>query len=458
MRAYVRAAGFAAIPVFGLGLVGGLLIRFGWRDFWLWAGQTSILGPFVFLNLALLGYRALATVDAYRLALADNFGAIPSAPIDDGIPRPRRRRLAVNPLSLAGLTAILLVMAAGHAFAGYWDLRLYTTLNNIHSPIVIATPSPNPSGTPEPIVTFPPQQSVPPAQTFQPWTDTNRLNILLVGVDEQGGGFRTDTMIVASVDPVSHGVSMFSIPRDTYGLPMPPKSRLSALWGPTFNYKLNSLWSYSDRYRDLFPGGGADALKQALGYAYGLEIQYYVLVDFSGFQNVVDALGGVTVNVPAPVVDDGYPGNNGDGQHLRVYIPAGIQHMDGSEALTYARSRKGGAYYDDYDRSARQEQLLVALEQQANIGEISAHLGELMDSLSTTIHTDLPEGPSVIGPLLDEARFVTLAGINSDAFTPAGGYGISAVIGAEGRQQDVFLPDVKAIRAEVARVLVAAGP
>jgi LCP family protein required for cell wall assembly len=251
---------------------------------------------------------------------------------------------------------------------------------------------------------------------------------------------------------------MFSMPRDTYGLPMPPNSRLSALWGSNFNYKLNALWEYSDRYRDLFPAGGADALKQALGYAYGLDISYYVLVNFSGFQDVVDGLGGVTINVPAPVVDDGYPGNDGDGQHLRIYIPAGIQHMDGSEALTYARSRKGGTYYDDYDRSARQEQLLVALEQQADIGAVSAHLSQLMDSLSMTIHTDLPEGPTVLGPLLDQARYVTLAGIRSYAFSPAGGYGTSAMIGRTGSQLSVFLPDIARIRAEVTRVFAVDTP
>ena len=440
---YVRAVAFAVIPMVGLGLVGGLLFRFGLRDFELWVGQTSVLGPFVFLNLLLLGFRALATVDAYRVVVGANYDHRTSAT------RPNRLGLHVNPLSLAGLTGVLLVMAAGHAFAGYWDMKLYTTLEQIHSPVAIDSPSPNPAGTVEPVVTFPPQQAVPPAPTFAPWSSNTRLNILLVGVDEQDGGFRTDTMIVVSLDPVTHEVSMFSMPRDTYGLPMPPNSRLSALWGSNFNYKLNSLWAYSDRYRDLFPGGGADALKQALGYAYGLDIQYYVLVNFSGFQNVVDALGGVTVNVPAPVVDDGYPGNNGDGQHLRIYIPAGIQHMNGSQALTYARSRKGGIYYDDYNRSARQEQLLVALEQQANIGEVSAHLSELMDGLSATIHTDLPEGPGVLGPLLDQGRYVTLARIKSIAFSPSGAYGVSAMVGPAGSQQSVFLPDVARIRAGV---------
>ena len=247
-----------------------------------------------------------------------------------------------------------------------------------------------------------------------------------MGVDEQGGGFRTDTMEVVSIDPVSRQVAMFSIARDTFGLPMPPKSRLSQLWGTNFNYKLNALWKYSDKYRTLFPNGGVDALKQAVGYAFfGNQnaIQYYALVNFNGFAQVVDALGGVTINVPAPLKDDGFPGNHGNGLHLRVYVPAGIQHMTGEQALTYARSRKavmpGGGespLFNDYNRSARQQQMLVALEQQADLNEISTHLSDLIDALGQTIHTDIPEGPDVLGPLIQLAKGIQPGDIKTYVF------------------------------------------
>jgi hypothetical protein len=75
-----------------------------------------------------------------------------------------------------------------------------------------------------------------------------------------------------------------------------------------------------------------------------------------------------------------------------------------------------------------------------------------------TIHTDLPEGPTVLGPLLDQARYVTLAGIRSYAFSPAGGYGTSAMIGRTGSQLSVFLPDIARIRAEVTRVFAVDTP
>ena len=85
------------------------------------------------------------------------------------------------------------------------------------------------------------------------------------------------------------------------------------LSGPTFNSKLTNLWEFSDKYRNLYTGGGADALKQALGYTFFGDqnaIQYYVEVGFSGFEKVVNTLGGVTINVPAPVFDNGFPSNS----------------------------------------------------------------------------------------------------------------------------------------------------
>ena len=437
--AYARGAAFALPALIGTAVVLGLYLNYGLVDFGLWLGQTSVLGPFAVLNAILLAYRAVGSVDAYRLAVE------PPVAGSAGLSRRIGRRPGqVDPLSLAGVAAILVVLVAGHVIVGYWDLRLYNLAKDVHSPVAIATSSPGVSAEPEPTVTFPPQETFAPQPTTQPWNKTGRLNILLVGVDQQDGGFRTDSMIVVSVDPKTHQVAMFSMPRDTLSLPMPPKSRLSALWGPNFNYKLNALWKYSDQYRNLFPDGGVDALKQALGYAlFGDQnaISYYVLVNFDGFQKVVDTFGGVTIDVPAPVVDDGYPGNHGTGQHYRVYIPAGIQHMTGDQALTYARSRKGSGYYDDYNRSARQQQILVALEQQANLSEVSAHLGDLVDALSQTIHTDIPEGPDVLGPLLELAKQIKPSDIKTYAFSPPG-YGYATNTGSA----YVFIPDIGAIR------------
>ncbi len=453
---YRRGVVFAVLPVSTACALLIQLARLGPIGFGLWAAQTSILGPLVVVNLFFLAYRIVATVDAYRLASYPTGDNLDGKGWTSGRPR-------FNPFSIVGLVAVLIVMTAGHGLFGYWDVRFYTALNQIHSPIEVAQASPEPtfelvSPTPLPVQSYlpdTPSATPTPSPTPAPAQIdlTGRINILLVGVDRQGGGFRTDSMIVASVDKATHKAALFSMPRDTMFLPMPPNSALSSLWGPKFGNKLNALWAYSDKYRNLFPGGGADALKQALGYAlFGRidAIPYYVLVDFDGFENVIDTLGGVTINVPAPVIDDGYPGN-GDGQHLRVYIPAGIQHMTGAEALVYARSRKGSGYYDDYNRSARQEQILIALQQETDVGAISSHLGDLIDALKDSVHTDIPEGPDVLGALIDQARYLNLANTKTYAFSTAG-YGYSNLFTSGTSQQYGFVPDIDRIRAAVAQV------
>jgi LCP family protein required for cell wall assembly len=315
-----------------------------------------------------------------------------------------------------GLVMLLVVMVAGHTIVGYWDIRFYNLARDIHQDVVIETPSPDASDTPEPTITFPPQETIAPAATVKPWSGTDRLNILLVGADTRSG-YRTDSTIVVSIDPVTHQVAMFSILRDALGLPMPPKSRLSQCFGTNFNEILTNLWERAEqRCKSLFPHGGSDALKQALGYTFfGNQnaIQYYIAVSFSGFEKIVDTLGGVTINVPAPVVDDTFPSNTSDHIHVRVYVPAGIQHMDGNQALTYSRMGHATFGSSNYLRAQRQQQVVVAIEQQVNFDEISSNLSSLVDTLGSTVKTDIPEGPDVLAPLINLARTVKQSDIRA---------------------------------------------
>jgi LCP family protein required for cell wall assembly len=414
-----RAVIVAVPPLIALALLVALFLSYGSLvDFGLWIGQTSVLGPAAILNVVLMAYRVVASVDAYRIALE------PALPETRGPRRIGSGHGQIHPLSIGGLALILVVLVSGHAMAGYWDVKLYDAARDIHAIIAIDTPGPdatNPDAspdvtpTPAPVLTMAPQETLAPEPTIQPWTGTDRLNILLVGYDKQGGGLRTDSMIVVSIDPVSHRVAMFSVLRDVVGLPLPPKSRLKQLFGPTFNEPLTNLWERADKYRNLFPHGGSDALKQALGYTFfGNQnaIQYYMAVGFQGFQKVVDALGGVTINVPSPVFDNGFPGNHGDGQHLRAFFPAGIWHMNGDEALTYARI--GHIYGSSvYERTIRQQRVVVALEQQANFGDITAHLSNFIDAVGQTVSTDIPEGPDVAGPLVQLAKTIKMENIKS---------------------------------------------
>ena len=134
--------------------------------------------------------------------------------------------------------------------------------------------------------------------------------------------------------------------------------------------KINSLFTARpEPRRTSCPGTsktrGYNGLKAVLGNLYGLDIKYFVEVNFDGFKQVVDALGGVTINVQVPVLDDSYPSDTG--RLPRVYIPAGIQHMTGAQALVYARSRHGS---DDFDRGCRQQRVLTSLREQADIADL----------------------------------------------------------------------------------------
>jgi hypothetical protein len=160
-------------------------------------------------------------------------------------------------------------------------------------------------------------------------------------------------------------------------------------------------------------------------------------VDFTGFKTVVDALGGVTVNVQVPVVDDYYPGENGT---IRVYIQTGVQHMTGSQALIYARSRHGSS---DFDRASRQQRVLLSLRQQADFATLIQRLPDLVQSTSQAVKTDFPIAK--LPQLIDLASKIDIANVRSFVFSPP-------YYGVEGYPGGIYQlsPNVPRIRAAVA--------
>ena len=269
-------------------------------------------------------------------------------------------------------------------------------------PTVAPTPEPTLLGTPVPSVAIP------------PWDGRERLNILLIGSDEQRGGHNTDTLITVSIDPVTKQVAMFSLPRDTVDVPVPP-GPAQRVWGRDYGQKINSFWANNRRRSDLWPGTdrtrGYNALKSTLGELYDLKIRYFVEVNFNGFKKVIDSVGGVTINVQVPVSDDEFPGLTGRTQ--RLYIPSGLQHMDGEQALRYARSRHTST---DFDRGARQQRVLLSLRQQADPQSLIPKLPELVAALKTAVRTDIPVDQ--LGQLLGLASQVDTANIRSYVFAP----------------------------------------
>ena len=436
--AYGRALGFAAAPLLAIALGTGVVLRTDRATLVGMIADTNVLTAIFIANIIALVYRVIAAVDAWQVARFLN------AADASGSGRLGRARLPIHPVSVVGLLAVILVIGGGHLVVGKYDMLAMNLVgcvfNDDPGPECDAavasdapTDSPDPadsavaagaSDLPSDSPTAAPPTADPSAQgtlapTLPPWDGKERLNILAVGTDarDSGSSFNTDTMIVVSVDPATKQVAMFQVPRDVVDVPVPDNAR--ALWGSVYGGKINSWYNQNRNRTDLWPGKSAqtrgfNSLKAILGKLYGLDIRYYVKVDFQGFKDVVNTLGGVQINVQMPVYESQYP--DGVGFLTRIYIPAGPQHMTGSEALRYARSRHRAAG-GDFDRGRRQQRVLVSLKDQTSVQAILANLDQLTKDVGASVRTDIPT--NMLSKLLGLAESVDTKNIRSYVFAPS---------------------------------------
>lgn len=209
-----------------------------------------------------------------------------------------------------------------------------------------------------------------------------RINVLLIGLDvtRLRNATLTDTMMVVSIDPVGDTVTMLSVPRDLVDVPLGN--------GDTFGPKLNSLMSYADEHPDDFPDGGIAALEAAIGALVGIDIHYYAELKFGSFIRMVDAVGGVDIDVAQGFDDPTYDGYGLEGRGWS--ITAGRHHLDGRNALAYSRARKG-AGESDFTRALRQQQVILALRDAVTRdGSLLWELPALLDAVGDAVRTDLP--------------------------------------------------------------------
>lgn len=255
-------------------------------------------------------------------------------------------------------------------------------------PTVTPSPTPAPTNTLLPGVTPSPTVLVPtpttdPAASYA-WLDPRRVNVLLLGIDQrrgEEGSFRTDTMLIASIDPVRKTAGLLSIPRDLY------------VEVPGFQqYRINQANFIGDS--NNYPGGGPALAMATVTQNLGLRVDKYVLVNFDLFETVVRLVAprGVEVCPPGPIDDPDYP-DAGYGT-IAIYFPAGCQRLDAVRLLQYARTRatSGG----DFDRAARQQEVLQSLRNELlSAGGVVNFLGaapqlwaELSDSYRTNLTFD----------------------------------------------------------------------
>jgi LCP family protein required for cell wall assembly len=256
---------------------------------------------------------------------------------------------------------------------------------NTAEPPTGAWPAPNTyRGAPTPSVPIPP-----PAEPFV--FPEGTLNVLLLGSDRRSGiSFRTDTIVIASVQPSAGLVSLVSVPRDLY------------VYIPGYTIsRINTAWIYGETLG--YPGGGPQLLFDTVRYNLGVPIDRYAMVEMSGFQQVVDVVGGVDVRVACDFTDWRLRRPDLPQQAVSSWalftVPRGVVHMDGDYALWYARSRSRSS---DFDRSRRQHEILRALYREALQPGILARIPELYTSLQSSVKTDAD-----LDDILALAPFVT---------------------------------------------------
>ncbi|MBO0846204.1 MAG: LCP family protein [Nocardioides sp.] len=218
-----------------------------------------------------------------------------------------------------------------------------------------------------------------------------RYNVLLVGGDSGAGrwGLRTDSMTVASIDATTGRTVLIGVPRNMTNFPFAEGSVMHRAWPKGFNCgypncELNGVNTWVGDHLGLFKGvenPGMEATMSAIEGITGLKINYWAFVNLAGFRDLVDAVGGVTLDVRQPIPVGGL------GADVTGYIKPGIRKLDGFDTLWFARSRDSS---DDYSRMARQKCVMNAMLHQISPQTVLTHFEQIAKASSEMISTDIP--------------------------------------------------------------------
>lgn len=283
---------------------------------------------------------------------------------------------------LAGLAFILLIGISVWLFRSVQGaVSSFEIVNPDFSDVVTTNSSAtNPDDVSEPGITVEqPASSLISPNALQAWEGTERVSILLLGIDQRCdeiGPTHTDSMMVVTIDPVTLSASVLSLPRD--------------LWVeiPGFGLdRINQANYYGDVYE--YPGGGPVLASETVESLLGIDIEYYVAVNFDAFVEMVDLIGGIEVDVSEDIDDPTYPD--------RCYgydpfsIEAGLHQLDGEQALKYARTR--ATFGGDVDRAGRQQDVIMAVRDKAlqldNIPQLIAQAPQLWQAFQENVRTNM---------------------------------------------------------------------
>lgn len=219
--------------------------------------------------------------------------------------------------------------------------------------------------------------------------EEGRYNVLLLGGDSgpDRNGLRPDSLTVASIDKDTGRTVLIGLPRNLEDMPFPKGSPMREKFPDGFNCEgcyLNAINTWANDHPDMFDtkDPGLDATMGAVEEATGLKLNYYALVNMHGFSKLVDAVGGVTIDVKERTAIGGI------GSPIRGYIPAGTQKLDGGETLWYARSR---VQNDDWSRMGRQKCVMNAMLKQLSPQKVLMNVEKIADSGKALLTTNIPQ-------------------------------------------------------------------
>lgn len=257
----------------------------------------------------------------------------------------------------------------------------------------------------------------------------DRINILLLGMGGPGhdGPFLTDTIIIGSIKPSTSQIAMVSIPRDL-AISVPEQGVR----------KINSVNAFGEAKK---AGDGGLYTKQILQDTFDIKMPYYVRVDFEAFKEIVDAIGGIKIDVERAFTDREFPDNSNGVQSLT--FTKGVQNMDGKRALQYARSRHGdNGEGSDFARAKRQQKVILAVKEKVLSFQTIANpirISKIIKSLGSHIDTNIEFANMIsllkIGRSMNVADIITLVFDNGkeghlvDSYNSSGAYILSPKTG-----------------------------
>lgn len=377
---------------------------------------AALLGLFVFCLVALLVLattlpraQLLENLLSTRVLIVGAIGCLGVAAAWMGvivhtylIGRPARLRTGQRVLGAATVTALCLVVAAPLGLAAHLANSQRSLLDTL----------------------FPSAGAASAAAIGKP-----RLNILLIGSDAgpDRTGTRTDTMMVASVETRTGRTTLFGLPRNIGFARFPPGSPMAAEFPDGFhdnadplsgNYLLNAVYAYGHSFPQLAPKGptrdpGLNLLQSSISYMLGLPVDYQIVVNMAGFATIIDALGGLRVDVGPERITIGGIGPHGEKIKPEGYIEPGMQELTGKQALAFARARTGSS---DYVRMGRQRCLIQYVLDQKSPTDLLTNFQAVARATTDSVSTTIPR--EVLPALVSLAGGSGAVQLESVAFDP----------------------------------------